>query len=227
MALKENLNHFLEELKGTQANLVAVSKTKPVEMLTELYETGWRAFGENKVQEMQEKYEAMPKDIQWHLIGTLQTNKIKYIVPFVYLIHSVDRLKVLKEINKQAAKIDRVIDCLLQIHIAEEETKSGFDYSEAKALLQDNDLLQSLPNVRIKGLMGMATYTEDMDKVRKEFKGLKAFWERMKLETSASNIDLTELSMGMSGDYQIAVEEGSTLIRVGSAIFGQRDYADS
>ncbi len=224
MSLKNNLEQFLDALKGTQAKLVAVSKTKPIEMLSELYETGWKSFGENKVQEMQEKFEAMPKDIEWHLIGTLQTNKIKYIVPFVHLIHSVDRLKVLKEINKQAAKIDRVIDCLLQIHIAEEESKSGLDYAEAEAFFQDSELLASLPYIRIKGLMGMATNTEDMDKVRKEFRGLRQFWERMKSEITAPNLDMTELSMGMSGDYQIAIEEGSTLIRVGSAIFGERNY---
>jgi hypothetical protein len=227
MSLKNNLDYFLEELKGTQAKLVAVSKTKPIEMLMELYETGWKVFGENKVQEMEEKYESMPKDIEWHLIGTLQTNKIKYIVPFVHLIHSVDRLKVLKEINKQAAKVDRVVDCLLQIHIAEEETKSGFDYTEAEALFKDDSLLQSLPYIRIKGLMGMATNTKDESKVRQEFKGLRQFWERMQSESSAPNVELSELSMGMSGDYQIAVEEGSTLIRVGSAIFGERNYANS
>ncbi len=223
MNLEDNLNYFLKDLAGTQAQLVAVSKTKPTEMLMQLYETGWKRFGENKVQEMVEKYEAMPKDIEWHLIGTLQTNKIKYIVPFVHLIHSVDRLKVLQEINKQAAKVNRVVNCLLQIHIAEEETKAGFDYAEAEALLSDASLLESLSAVQIKGLMGMATNTDDEQKIRTEFKGLKDFWEKIRKQNTAPNVQFEELSMGMSGDYQIAVEEGSTLVRVGSAIFGVRN----
>ncbi len=223
MNLEDNLNYFLGDLAGTQAQLVAVSKTKPIEMLMQLYEVGWKRFGENKVQEMVEKYEVMPKDIEWHLIGTLQTNKIKYIVPFVHLIHSVDRLKVLQEINKQAAKVGRAVACLLQIHIADEETKAGFDYAEAEALLTDTELLTSMNHIQIKGLMGMATNTDDEQKIRAEFKGLKNFWEKIRQQNTTSNVQFEELSMGMSGDYQIAVEEGSTLIRVGSAIFGARN----
>ncbi len=220
---QSNLQAFLEKLKGNSVQLVAVSKTKPEAQLMEAYEVGWRDFGENKVQEMTAKYEALPQDIRWHLIGTLQTNKIKYIAPYVYLIHSVDRLKVLKEIDKRAEQNERIINCLLQIHIADEETKSGFDYAEAEQLLKSEELLQ-YQHVKIIGLMGMATNTDNMEQVRREFRGLKQFYDRMQAEIQQPNVAFSELSMGMSGDYEIAIEEGSTMIRVGSAIFGARNY---
>ena len=221
--LKNNLESFLAKINPDQTKLVAVSKTKPLEMLQEAYNLNWRRFGENKVQELVSKYEALPKDIEWHLIGTLQTNKVKYIAPFVSLIHSVDRPKVLVEINKQAKNNRRVIDCLMQIHIAEEESKSGFSYDEAETFLK-SDQFASFEHIRLVGLMGMATFTEDQQKIHLEFRGLKQFFEKIKAEIQAPNIDFKEISMGMSGDYQIAIEEGSTMIRVGSAIFGKRNY---
>lgn len=204
-----------------RAKLIAVTKTKPVELLREAYEAGCRRFGENKVQEMAEKQPQLPPDVQWHLIGHLQTNKVKYIAPFVALIHSVDSLKLLQEINKQAAKHNRVIDCLLQISIADEETKFGLLAEEAEALLNVPEL-DNLLNVRIVGLMGLATNTDDTDKVRLEFRGLKQLYDRFG-QIQRPMIQFKELSMGMSGDYRIAVEEGSTLVRVGSAIFGSRN----
>nr|WP_293835231.1 YggS family pyridoxal phosphate-dependent enzyme [uncultured Arsenicibacter sp.] len=202
--------------------LVAVTKTKPVAMLAEAYAAGSRIFGENKVQEMAEKQPQLPQDIQWHLIGHLQSNKVKYIAPFVSLIHSVDSLKLLQEINKQAAKHNRVIDCLLQIHIAEEETKFGLSAEEARELLHSADV-QQLSHIRITGLMGMATNTDDETQIRKEFQGLKQLFDQLG-EFRSDNVVFSELSMGMSGDYLIAAEEGSTLVRVGSAIFGNRSY---
>lgn len=202
--------------------LVAVTKTKPVAMLAEAYAAGSRIFGENKVQEMAEKQPQLPQDIQWHLIGHLQSNKVKYIAPFVSLIHSVDSLKLLQEINKQAAKHNRVIDCLLQIHIAEEETKFGLSAEEARELLHSADV-QQLSHIRITGLMGMATNTDDETQIRKEFRGLKQLFDQLG-EFRSDNVVFSELSMGMSGDYLIAAEEGSTLVRVGSAIFGNRSY---
>lgn len=205
---------------GPVARLVAVTKTKPLALLQEAYEAGCTLFGENKVQEMAEKYEQLPKDIAWHMIGHLQTNKVKYIAPFVALIHSVDSLKVLQEIDKQAAKNNRVIECLLQIHIAEEESKFGFSPEEVIEFL-DSEELGTLNNVHIVGLMGMATNTDSESQIRKEFKGLRAFFESLKARETG-RITMRELSMGMSGDYRIAVEEGSTLVRVGSAIFGAR-----
>ena len=205
---------------GSETRLVAVTKTKPVAMLQEAYEAGCTLFGENKAQEMADKYEQLPKDIDWHMIGHLQTNKVKYIAPFVALIHSVDSLKVLLEINKQAFKNNRVIDCLLQIHIAEEESKFGFSPEEVIELL-DSEEFATLKNVRIIGLMGMATNTDSQTQIRKEFKGLRAFFDSLKTRET-DRVTMRELSMGMSGDYRIAVEEGSTLVRVGSAIFGVR-----
>ncbi|OIN56927.1 YggS family pyridoxal phosphate-dependent enzyme [Arsenicibacter rosenii] len=202
--------------------LVAVTKTKPVAMLQEAYDAGSRIFGENKVQEMTDKYPQLPQDIQWHLIGHLQSNKVKYIAPFVSLIHSVDSLKLLQEINKQAAKHNRVIDCLLQIHIAEEETKFGLSAEEARDLLHSADV-QPLTNIRLVGLMGMATNTDDEIQIRKEFRGLKQLFDQLG-QFRSDNVAFAELSMGMSGDYLIAAEEGSTLVRVGSAIFGNRSY---
>ncbi len=208
-------------LANTPCRLVAVTKTKPVSLLLEAYEGGCKRFGENKVQEMVEKYEQLPKGIEWHLIGHLQTNKVKYIAGFVNLIHSIDSLKLLQEVDKQAQKHCRVIPCLLQIHIAREETKFGLSFEEAETLLSSAEL-PSLSNVRIIGLMGMATFTDNPAQIRDEFRGLKNFFEGVKKGKLPPNAEMAELSMGMSGDYQIAVEEGSTLIRVGSAIFGSR-----
>lgn len=204
--------------KGTR--LVAVTKTKPTSLLTEAYQAGARLFGENKVQEMVAKYEELPKDIEWHMIGHLQTNKVKYMAPFVSLVHSVDSLKLLKEIHKEAQKNDRIIDCLLQIYIAREETKFGLSEEEALEIITSAELA-ALTNVRIVGLMGMASNTDDPDVVRAEFRGLKNTFESFKKHESAQ-VTMRELSMGMSSDYLIAQEEGSTLVRVGSAIFGSR-----
>ncbi|AXE20581.1 YggS family pyridoxal phosphate-dependent enzyme [Runella rosea] len=216
MSIAENIQRIKAEI-APKARLIAVTKTKPVEMLMEAYEAGFKRYGENKVQEMVTKYEQMPKDIEWHLIGHLQTNKVKYIAPFVAMIHSVDSFKLLQEINKQAAKNNRVIDCLLQIFIAQEETKFGLSAEEANELLA-SDEFKALENIRIVGLMGMASNTENEDQVRQEFKGLKQFFDSLQ----AAHPSMIELSMGMSGDYLLAVEEGSTLVRVGSAIFGSR-----
>ncbi len=221
MDIKNNISTFQNYLNDSDCRLIAVSKTKPIDALQAAYDEGIRHFGENKVQELAEKAEALPKDIQWHMIGHLQRNKVKYIAPFVHLIHAVDSLRLLQEIDKQAKKHERSIDCLLQIHIAEEETKFGLSKAEAEALLQSDDL-KNLKHIRIKGLMGMATNSEDDTKIRKEFAGLKTFFDKIKIGISGKSIDLKELSMGMSGDYKIAIEEGSSLIRVGSAIFGAR-----
>lgn len=221
MSIAENFREFESRLAHTPAKLVAVSKTHPVEVLREAYEAGCRRFGENKVQELVAKHENLPPDVEWHLIGHLQTNKVKYVAPFVALIHSVDSLKLLQEINKQAAKHGRVQECLLQLHIAQEETKFGFSYDEAEALLRADDLA-GLANVRLLGLMGMASNVDDEAQIRREFRDLKRFFDRMQREISGPNVAFRELSMGMSGDYAIAVEEGSTLVRVGSAIFGAR-----
>ncbi|WP_342083894.1 YggS family pyridoxal phosphate-dependent enzyme [Dyadobacter sp. OTU695] len=218
-SIADNLAKIEQGLrKGTR--LVAVTKTKPTSLLTEAYQAGARLFGENKVQEMVAKYEELPKDIEWHMIGHLQTNKVKYMAPFVSLVHSVDSLKLLKEIHKEAKKNDRVIDCLLQIYIAREETKFGLSEEEALEIIT-SDELAALTNVRIVGLMGMASNTDDPDVVRAEFRGLKNTFESFKRYESAQ-VTMRELSMGMSGDYLIAQEEGSTLVRVGSAIFGSR-----
>ncbi len=219
MSIKNNIAQIENELKG-RARLVAVTKTKPVAMLQEAYEAGCTLFGENKVQEMTDKYEALPKDIEWHMIGHLQTNKVKYIVPFVSLIHSVDSAKLLKEIDKQAAKHDRVVDCLLQIHIAKEESKFGLSEEEVHQLL-DSPEFYAMKNICIVGLMGMATNTDSDAQIRKEFRGLKQLYDSLK-QSETDRVLMRELSMGMSGDYPIAVEEGSTLVRVGSAIFGAR-----
>lgn len=202
--------------------LVAVTKTQPAEKIQALYETGHRIFGENKVQELLLKHESLPKDIQWHLIGHLQTNKVKFIVPFVALIHSVDSLRLLEEINKQAKKAGRVVPCLLQVHIAREETKYGFSEEELFALL-DHPVLTELDHVQLKGLMGMATFTDDQDQVRQEFRYLKKLFDTLKSRRLPPAVDLSELSMGMSGDYSIAIEEGSTMVRIGTAIFGERN----
>ena len=201
--------------------LIAVSKTKPVEDILCLYELGHRHFGENKVQEMIEKYERLPKDIHWHMIGHLQTNKVKFLAPFVHLIHAVDSLKLLLEINKQAIKHDRLIPCLMQVHIAREETKFGLTEDELIKIIQSPEF-DKFRNVKIFGLMGMATYTDDKEQVRNEFRKLRAFFERLKSDFFSNVETFREISMGMSGDYRIAIEEGSTLIRVGTLIFGER-----
>lgn len=215
----------LQQIKASipeHVTLVAVSKTKPNEAILEAYQAGQRVFGENKVQELTEKYESLPKDIEWHMIGHLQSNKVKYIAPFVSLIHGVDSFKLLKEINKRAAQNERVINCLLQIHIAEEDTKFGFDEKEVAELLK-SEAFQHLKNIKIVGLMGMATFTDNENQIRKEFKSLKKLFDKL----STLYFPLSTLSMGMSGDYQLAIEEGSTMIRVGSSIFGERNYHSS
>ena len=210
-----NLKSILSKLPKS-VTLVAVSKTKPNDAIMEAYHAGHRVFGENKVQDMLTKSEELPSDIQWHMIGHLQTNKVKFIAPFVSLIHGVDSLKLIKEIDKRAAQNNRIIDCLLQIHIAEEETKFGLSDTEATQVLT---YAKHLPNVRIKGLMGMATNTRDESIVRNEFAGLKELF----LKFQSVSKDLQIISMGMSNDYEIAIEQGSTMVRVGSAIFGQRN----
>ncbi|WP_347065671.1 YggS family pyridoxal phosphate-dependent enzyme [Flavobacterium sp. WV_118_3] len=219
MTIRENLTAIQAGLPE-QVTLVAVSKTKPVSDLMEAYEAGQRIFGENKIQEMTDKWEQMPKDIQWHMIGHVQTNKVKYMAPYVSLIHGVDSLKLLQEINRQAQKNNRVIDCLLQIYIAEEESKFGLDENELKTLLT-SDALQDLQNVRIKGLMGMATFTDSKAQIKKEFSRLKAIFDTYK-NNKTQTTDLSILSMGMSGDYAIAIDCGSTMVRIGSSIFGSR-----
>jgi PLP dependent protein len=217
MSIKDKLNKIKSSLPS-DVTLIAVTKTHPVEKLMEVYDAGHKIFGENKVQELCEKQELLPKDIEWHLIGHLQSNKVKYIAPFVALIHSVDSFKLAEEINKQAKKNNRIIDCLLQVYIASEETKFGLDFNEAQLLLTSNELKQ-LSNIRIVGLMGMASNTNDVNQVRNEFKSLKQFFDTY---NETSSVKLKVVSMGMSGDYQLAIEEGSTMIRVGSAIFGLR-----
>lgn len=219
MTIRENLTAIQAGLPE-QVTLVAVSKTKPVSDLMEAYDAGQRIFGENKIQEMTEKWEQMPKDIQWHMIGHVQTNKVKYMAPYVSLIHGVDSLKLLQEINRQAQKNNRVIDCLLQIYIAEEESKFGLDENELKTVLT-SDALHDLQNVRIKGLMGMATFTDSKAQIKKEFSRLKAIFDTYK-NNKTQTTDLSILSMGMSGDYAIAIDCGSTMVRIGSSIFGSR-----
>ncbi len=221
MTIAENIQQIEAKL-GDTTRLIAVTKTKPIEMLMEAYQAGFKRYGENKVQEMVEKYETMPKDIDWHLIGHLQTNKVKYMAHFVGMIHSVDSLKLLQEINKQAAKHNRTIDCLLQIYIAQEETKFGLSAAEAIELLS-SDEVATMKNIRIVGLMGMASNTDNHDQVCQEFRNLKQLFDELKTSSPLhSNITMTELSMGMSSDYLMAAQEGSTLVRVGSAIFGSR-----
>ncbi len=219
MSISNNLTKIKASLPS-HVTLVAVSKTKPVADLMEAYEAGHRIFGENKIQEMTEKWEVMPKDIQWHMIGHVQTNKVKFMAEYVSLIHGVDSLKLLQEINKQAKKHDRVIDVLLQIYIAEEESKFGLDENELNELLQQvqNDK-SSFENINIVGLMGMATFTENQNQIEKEFKHLKTIFNKLNTE----NCELNTLSMGMSGDYQLAISCGSTMVRIGSSIFGTRN----
>lgn len=218
MSISENIKKYQGSLpKNT--TLVAVSKTKPVSSLLQAYDAGQRVFGENKIQEMASKWEEMPKDIQWHMIGHVQTNKVKYMAPFVALIHTVDSLKLLREINKQAAKHDRVINCLLQIKIAEEEHKFGLDHQDALLLLA-KDIQATLPHVSIVGLMGMASFTDNKTQIETEFKKLSTLHK----EFIKQHPQLTVLSMGMSGDYTLALDHGSTMVRIGSSIFGARNY---
>lgn len=222
MSIAENIDLVKSHLP-VQVKLVAVSKTKPVEMLMEAYRHGQRAFGENKVQEMVAKYEAMPKDIEWHFIGHLQTNKIKYMASFVHLIHGVDSFKLLKAIDAEARKVGRIIPCLLQFHIAEEETKFGLSLDEALEML-DSEEYRALNHISLSGVMGMATFTDDETQIRKEFAALKSYFDNLKTNYFSGNPQFKEISMGMSGDYLIAVDEGSTMVRIGSTIFGERNY---
>mgnify|MGYP003477956334 FL=1 len=216
---KEKYQDILQKLHGN-ATLIAVSKTKPVEDILELYNLGQRDFGENYVQEMVDKYEQLPKDINWHFIGHLQSNKVKYIAPFVHLIHAVDSFSLLKQINKQAVKNNRIIDCLLQIHIAKEETKFGFDAGE----LDQVTGLDELKNVKIIGLMGMASFSDNIDLVSNEFNFLKNLFEKFKIHPVNNGTNFKILSMGMSADYELALEAGSNMIRIGSLLFGSRVY---
>ena len=225
MSIAQNLHQFLDKIPE-HVSLVAVSKTKPIEDLQEAYDAGQRIFGENKIQEMARKWEALPKDIEWHMIGHVQTNKVKQMIPFVSLIHSVDRLKLLKEINKQAAAQNRKVNVLLQIKIATEDTKFGMPIAEATALLEGN-ALKDFPNVHIQGFMGMGSFTSDMEQLKEEFEKLQGLFSRFRNATECGtgySKNLTTLSMGMSGDYELAIDCGSTMIRVGSAIFGARNY---
>ncbi len=221
--IKENLNNVRTTIPEN-VTLIAVSKTKPVSDLQEAYDAGQRIFGENKALEMRDKHQELPKDIKWHFIGHLQTNKIKYIAPFVTLIHSIDSASLLEAVNKEAVKNNRVIDCLLQFHIAQEETKFGLDMEEAKTMIESENF-KKLNNVRIVGVMGMATFTDDVNQVRNEFKTLKNIFDTLK-ENYFKDDSFKEISMGMSDDYPIAIEEGATMVRVGSKIFGARNYTN-
>jgi PLP dependent protein len=224
MSIAQNLTQIKSQLPE-HVTLVAVSKTKPVADLIEAYNAGQRIFGENKIQEMTEKWEQMPKDIQWHMIGHVQTNKVKYMAEYVSLIHGVDSLKLLEEINKQAKKHNRIIDCLLQIHIAEEETKFGLNEEELNEIIEMLKQVQhdsnNFENIKIVGLMGMATFSDNPAQIEKEFKHLKAIFDKNK-SLHTKNCQLNTLSMGMSGDYQLAISCGSTMVRIGSSIFGGR-----
>jgi pyridoxal phosphate enzyme (YggS family) len=221
MSIAANLQ-IIKSTLPEHVTLVAVSKTKPVPDLMEAYDAGQRIFGENKIQEMVDKWEKMPKDIEWHMIGHVQTNKVKYMAPFVSLIHGVDSLKLLEEINKQALKNNRIIDCLLQIYIAEEESKFGLDEEELSAL-QASPTFKEMKNIRIVGLMGMATFTENQNQIKKEFTHLKSIFDALRGTDAINRVStLRTLSMGMSGDYQLAISCGSTMVRIGSSIFGGR-----
>ncbi len=221
MSISQNLQDIYKTIPKT-VSLIAVSKTKPLSDILEAYNAGHKVFGENKIQEMVQKYEELPKDIKWHMIGALQRNKVKYMAHFVNLIHGVDSLKTLKEINKQALKHDRIIHCLLQVKIAREETKFGISETQVQNLLNDPDL-KTLKNVYISGFMGMASFTDNTDIITSEFQSLKTIFDTFQKQHSF-NFNPTILSMGMSGDYPVAIEAGSTMIRVGSAIFGSRNH---
>jgi len=219
--IKENLERIRQDIPDN-VTLVAVSKTKPVSDLLEAYDNGQLIFGENKAQELVLKAQELPKDIEWHMIGHLQTNKVKIIAPFVHLIHAVDSIKLLKEINKQAAKNKRIIRCLLQFHIAKEESKFGMDFVTVKNLLGSNDFIE-MQNISIVGLMGMATFTDNKEQIRDEFRSLEGYFQIVKSHFFKFNDAFEHISMGMSGDYKIAIEEGSTMVRIGSSIFGARN----
>lgn len=221
MSITTNIEEIQNELKPIGVTLVAISKTKPLEDIQEAYDAGQRIFGENLVQDMVDKYEQLPKDIQWHMVGHLQTNKVKYIAPFIAMIESVDSLKVLKEINKQAAKNSRVIDCLLQIFIADEDTKFGLDHVELIELLESEEFT-TLENIRIRGLMGIATNTDNEKVIKEEFYELKMLFDGIKVSYFRKEDSFDTLSMGMSSDYKIAIEQGSNMIRLGSTLFGKR-----
>jgi pyridoxal phosphate enzyme (YggS family) len=221
MSIADNLLKYKKELESTSAKLVAVSKNNEADAVQEAYDAGQRIFGENIVQELVDKQALLPKDIEWHLIGHLQTNKVKYIAPFISLIESVDSLKLLIEINKQASKNNRVIDCLLQVYIADEDTKFGLGFDEVIELLRSEEF-ESLKNIRIVGLMGIATNTESKKQIRDEFQELKVLFDGIKLTYFRKDDYFKEISMGMSADYEVAVEEGSTMVRIGSNIFGKR-----
>ncbi|NJN41219.1 MAG: YggS family pyridoxal phosphate-dependent enzyme [Flammeovirgaceae bacterium] len=223
MDIKNNIQKLQTELESKGCILVAVSKTHPPELILEAYTSGHKVFGENKVQELVSKYEALPKDIEWHLIGHLQRNKVKYIAPFVTLIHAIDSVKLLEEVNKQGAKINRVIHCLLQVHIAQEETKFGFDPAEVLKIIRTGGI-GSMPYVKIKGLMAMATLTDKTDIIASEFKSVQELITTLRKEKLPTNVEMKELSIGMSSDYKIALDYGSTMVRVGTAIFGERKY---
>ncbi|MDB0603435.1 YggS family pyridoxal phosphate-dependent enzyme [Tenacibaculum maritimum] len=216
--ISKNLHHIKSQLP-TEVTLVAVSKTKPIADIQEAYNAGQRIFGENKIQEMVVKYDALPKDIQWHMIGHLQKNKVKHMAHFVDLIHGVDSFKTLKEINKQAEKHHRVIKCLLQARIAQEATKFGLSFNDIATLISSDEIL-ALKNIKIVGFMGMATFTEDTTQIKNEFSSLNTLFDQLKLQHTTLKI----LSIGMSGDYKIAIENGSNMVRIGSAIFGHRNY---
>jgi pyridoxal phosphate enzyme (YggS family) len=220
MSVRDNLTAFSKKIPAG-CTLIAVSKTQPLDKITEAYDWGQRVFGENRAQELASKYDALPKDIQWHMIGHLQTNKVKYIAPFVSLIHSVDSMRLLEEINSQGRKNNRIIPCLLQVHIAEEETKFGFSPEEVPEVIASLEG-RSFDNASVEGLMGMATFTGDRDQVRREFRTLKSLFDQLRTTEGPYAKKLRHLSMGMSGDYDIAVEEGSTMVRIGTSIFGGR-----
>ncbi len=223
MSIAERLTRIRKELEPYQSTLIAVSKTHPAEAIQEAFEAGQVDFGENKVQEVQDKKPLLGNEIQWHLIGHLQTNKVKYIAPYIHLIHAVDSIKLLEEINKQAQRHHRIIPCLLQVHIAQEETKFGADENDIRNWLT-HDLLAPFEHVQIKGLMGMASLTDDQEKIKHEFRQLKKLFDECAHHHIKSNTDWSELSMGMSSDYKLALDEGSTMVRIGSAIFGNRNY---
>ena len=222
MGIVDNLQKIQKQIPS-HVSLVAVSKTKPDEMIMEAYHAGHRDFGENKVQDLAGKAERLPGDIRWHMIGHLQSNKVKYLASFVHLVHGVDSLKLLNVINKEAAKQNRIIDCLMQVHIAREQTKFGFSGDELQEVLH-SDSFGELKNIRIRGVMGMASYTENSDQIREEFRHLKRIFEKLRASVFSNNSSFDQLSYGMSGDYQLAIEEGSTMVRIGSLIFGDRNY---
>jgi len=226
MGVADSIAILLDELKPQNCTLVAVSKTKPPELILEAYGIGHRDFGENKVQDLVAKYEHLPKDIQWHMIGHLQRNKVKYIAPFVHLIHGVDSEKLLIEVNKQAKINDRILHCLLQVHIAEEQSKFGFDEDEILDFINSGRLNDN-SYVKVVGLMGMATFTDDEQQVRREFRTLKTLFDKIKSNDPQPNVVMNSLSMGMSGDYKIALEEGSNMVRIGTTIFGERKLKTS